>query len=82
MLLVADGTVKFIDFEFASPGHPPLNAAYRRMTARSHKFECDPRSQVLLGGLALSLEAALQDDADWGISTRRSRIRYYLETAS
>lgn len=35
----------------------------------------------LLGSLEWLLEAALAQDTDWGMSSRRSRILYYLEVA-
>ena len=35
----------------------------------------------LFGSLASMLDGSLREDTSWGISTRRSRILYYLQTA-
>lgn len=117
VLLTTDGTARLIDFEFASPGHALLDAAYWRIgfptcwcagqvpdtvgeridaayrtalgeavPAAADRDAFQRESAIigviwLFGSLAWLLEGALEEDTDWGIATRRSRILHYLAAA-
>jgi len=78
-------------------GHVPkaigerIDRAYRSVLAEAIPLAADDDAfrqesalisvAWLFGSLASMLDASLREDTSWGISTRRSRILYYLQTA-
>ena len=112
VMLIGD-TARLIDFEYSTPGHVLLDAAYWRMgfptcwcagrvpdtvrarmddayrsalpaTSDGRDFDSEMVAILfasLFGSLSWQLEPTLAEDTRWGISSRRSRILWYLDAA-